>query len=128
VTLKVKPGEQKLWSVIGMDLDGLSTNAMVLHYDAHSIDVSDVVFGSALTIDAKTPPIATINRDTGTIRITSSDGKPLQFTGGGEIVSLRVRGGKAGETFLIMESPEFQNAAGATVNTAVSGGRARVEQ
>jgi len=128
VTLKVKPGEQKLWSVIGMDLDGLNTNALTLHYDAHSIDVSEVIFGSALTIDAKTPPVATINRDTGTIRITSSDGKPLQFTGGGEIVSLRVRGGKAGETFLIMESPEFQNAAGATVNTAVSGGRARVEQ
>jgi len=102
-------------------------NELVLHYDAHSIDVSEVVFGNALTIDPKTPPVTTINRDTGTIRIASSDGKPLQFAGGGDIVSLRVRGGKEGETFLILEPPDFHNGTGGSVMTAVSGGRARVE-
>jgi hypothetical protein len=127
VTLKVKPGEQKLWSVIGMDLDGLNASEMVLHYDARSIDISEVVFGSALAIDPRTPPVATINRDSGTIRITSSDGKPLQFAGGGDIVDLRVRGAKSGETYLVMEAPDFHNGAGASVVTAVSGGRARVE-
>jgi general secretion pathway protein D len=127
VTLKVKPGEQKLWSVIGMDLDGLNANELVLHYDARSIDVSEIIFGSALAIDPKTPPVATINRDTGTIRITSSDGKPLQFAGGGNIVDLRVRGSKSGETFLVMEAPDFHNGSGGSVMTAVSGGRARVE-
>jgi general secretion pathway protein D len=127
VTLNVKPGEQKLWSVIGMDLDGLSANQIVLHYDPRSIDVSEVVFGNALAFDAKTPPAATINRDTGTIKIVSTDGRPLAFAGGGDIVSLRVRGAGAGETFLVMESPDFRNARGEGVTTAVSGGRARVE-
>jgi hypothetical protein len=127
VTLKIKPGEMKVWNVVGMDLDGLNTNELVLHYDANALDVSEVVFGGALTIDPKTPPVATINRDTGTIRITSSDGKPLQFVSGGDVVSLRVRGGKSGETLLVMQPPDLQNASGVSVTAAVSGGRARVE-
>ncbi|HEV8435709.1 MAG TPA: hypothetical protein VGR95_20025, partial [Thermoanaerobaculia bacterium] len=79
VTLKINGGEQKLWNIIGMDLEGLSTDSLVLHYDRNAVDVTEVVFGEALAIDPKVPPVATINRETGTIKITSSDGKPLQF-------------------------------------------------
>ncbi|MGZ4809535.1 MAG: secretin N-terminal domain-containing protein [Thermoanaerobaculia bacterium] len=125
--LAIKPGEEKIWSVVGMDLDGLTTTEIMIHFDPHAIDVSEIGFGGALQIDPKTPPVATINRETGTVRVTSSDGKPLSFTGGGEVVMLRVRGGLSGETYLVLENPALRNGAGATIQAAVSGGRARVQ-
>jgi general secretion pathway protein D len=127
VTLPIKPGEEKLWNVVGMDLDGLNTTELLLHYDPRSLDVNEVLFGSALAIDPKAPPVATINRDAGLIRITSSDGKPLVFVSGGEVLALRVHGGLSGETFLILEQPAFHTTAGAAVVSAVTGGRAKVE-
>ena len=116
-----------MWNLVGMDLDGLSTNQILLHFDPKSIDVAEIVFGDALKIDPKTPPIATINRDNGTIRISSTDGKPLLFASGGEVLALRVRGGLLGETFLVMENPAFRDAKGIEVMSAVAGGRAKVE-
>ncbi|HKO55501.1 MAG TPA: secretin N-terminal domain-containing protein [Thermoanaerobaculia bacterium] len=127
VTLPIKPGEEKLWNVVGMDLDGLSTTELLLHYDPRSLDINEVLFGSALRIDPKAPPVATINRDAGLVRITSSDGKPLVFISGGEVMALRVHGGLSGDTFLIMEQPAFHTAAGDAVVSAVTGGRAKVE-
>lgn len=127
VNLALKPGEERLWSVVGMDLDGLTTTEMLLHYDPRSLDVSEVRFGPALSIDPKAPPIAVINRDTGTIRISSSDGKPLSFASGGEVLELRVHGGLTGETFLVMESPDLRTARGEAITSAISGGRAKVE-
>jgi len=124
--LAIKAGEEKIWPVVGMDLDGLSTDQLMLHYDARSLDVSEVGFGGALQIDPKYPPVATINRETGTIRITSSNGKPLAFAGGGEIVMLRVHGGLTGETYLVIENPGLHNGGGIDVQAAVSGGRAKV--
>ena len=125
--LAIKPGEEKVWNVVGMDLDGLSTTSLLMHYDPKSIDVSEVVFGDALKIDPKTPPVATINRDTGTIKIVSTDGKPLMFASGGEVVGLRVRGGITGETYLVMENPGFRDVKGTEVMSAVAGGKAKVE-
>jgi hypothetical protein len=123
-----KPGEEKMWDVVGMDLDGLTTKQILLHYNPMTIDVSEVVFGQALSIDLKTPPVATIDREHGTIRITSSNGKPLQFNnGGGSIASLRVRGGAPGDTYLVLEDPHLTNGAGSVVNASVSGGRAKVD-
>ncbi|HEY4639861.1 MAG TPA: secretin N-terminal domain-containing protein, partial [Thermoanaerobaculia bacterium] len=72
-----KPGEEKIWDVVGMDLDGLTTQQILLHYNPMTIDVSEVVFGPAISIDLKTPPVVTIDREHGTVRITSSNGKPL---------------------------------------------------
>ncbi|HEY2828527.1 MAG TPA: hypothetical protein VGJ88_00305, partial [Thermoanaerobaculia bacterium] len=63
----------------------------------------------------------------GTIKITSSDGKPLQFVSGGDVIGLRLRGGKSGQTSLVIEPPELRNTAGTNVMTAVTGGRAQVE-
>ena len=125
--LSVKPGEEKMWTVVGMDLDGLTTTQLVLHYDPRTIAVSDVTFGPAMQVDLKTPPAVKIDSLAGTVTITSSDGKPLQFNGGGDIAALRVRGGAPGETFLVMDSPALKNGRGEGVATAVSGGRAKVE-
>jgi len=123
-----KPGEEKMWNVVGMDLEGLSATQLLLHYNPQTLDVSEVVFGSALTIDLKTPPIATIDREHGTVRISSSNGKPLQFnSGGGEIVTLRVRGGAPGETYLVLENPNLTNGGGTVVAASVSGGHAKVD-
>jgi len=125
--LTFKPGEEKLWNVIGMDLDGLTTTQLALRYDPHSLDVSEVRFGLAIRIDPATPPVVTINREQGFVTISSSDGNPLSFNGGGEIATLRVRGGPTGESNLVMENPTFKNGRGELVASEVSGGRAKVE-
>jgi general secretion pathway protein D len=126
--LAFKPGEEKMWSVVGMDLDGLTTEQIVMHYDPKTIDVSEVVLGPAMVVDPKAPPVATIDREHGTVRITSSNGKPLQFyNGGGDIASLRVRGAAPGDTYLVLENPNLTNGNGAVVNASVSGGRAKVD-
>jgi hypothetical protein len=126
--LSFKPGEEKLWNVVGMDLDGLTTKQLLLHYNPQTLDVSEVVFGSAISIDPKTPPVVTIDREHGTVRITSSNGKPLQFNnGGGDIAALRVRGAAPGETFLVLDNPNLTNGSGTLVNASVSGGHAKVD-
>ena len=127
VRLSVKPGEAKTWVVVGMDLDGLTATELVLHYDPHTIEVSQISFGPAMNIDPRTPPAVTIDAASGTIRITSSDSRPLMFNSGGEIATLHVRGGTAGETFLVMDNPDLRNGRGEGVASAVSGGRAKVE-
>jgi len=125
--LSFKPGEEKIWNVVGMDLDGLTTKQLLLHYNPQTLDVTEVQFGPAMVIDPATPPVVTIDREQGTVRITSSNGKPLQFNnGGGEIAALRVRGGAPGDTYLVLDNPNLTNGAGALVNASVSGGQARV--
>ncbi len=126
-SLSFKPGEEKVWNVVGMDLDGLTTSQLALRYDPHALEVSEVMFGPAINFDPKTPPIVTINRELGKVTIASSDGKPLSFNGGGAIASLRVRGGITGESFLVMENPDLKNGRGEVVASEVAGGRARVE-
>lgn len=127
VHLTVKPGEERLWSVVGMDLDGLTTNQITLRYDPRTIDVTEVLFGDALQFDAKTPPVAKIDSTTGTITITSSDGKPLAFKSGGDIAALRVRGALQGDTYLVMDNPMLKNGRGEGVASSISGGHAKVE-
>ena len=56
-----------------------------------------------------------------------ADGKPLTFVGGGDILAIRVYGGNSGETFLVLESPDFHTAAGDGIVASVAGGRARVQ-
>ncbi len=127
VRLAFKPGEEKLWNVVGMDLDGLTTAQLALRYDPHALDVSEVMFGPAIKIDPKTPPVVTINREQGVVTISSSDGTPLSFNSGGEIATLRVRGGMTGESNLVMDNPSLKNGRGELVASEVSGGRAKVE-
>jgi hypothetical protein len=117
-----------MWNVVGMDLDGLTTTQLLLHYDPRTLDVSEVVFGPAMTIDPRTPPVATIDREHGTVRIAPSNGKTLQFnSGSSDILALRVRGGASGETYLVLENPNLTNGGGKVVPASVSGGHARVD-
>ncbi len=126
-TMTFTPGLEKLWAVVGMDLDGLTANQLTLHYDPTRLDISEVMFGSAIRIDPKMPPVVIIDRDHGTVKISSSDSKPLSFNGGGEIAALRVRGGLTGETSLVLEDPSLKNVRGELVASEVSGGHAKVE-
>ena len=127
VNLSMKAGERKIWTVVGMDLDGLSTDSISFRYDPRSLVVEEVMFGPAMSIDVKSPPIATIDSTSGTVRIRSSDGKPLSFRSGGELLVLRLQGIMAGDATLVLDSPELKNAKGQIVLGAISGGRARIE-
>jgi len=127
MTLAVKPGEEHLWTLVGMDLDGLTTDTMTLRFDPNSLMVTDVSFGQAMAIDIRTPPAVVISRESGTIKITSSDGKALRFNSGGDILSMRVRGGSPGESFLVVDQPSFRNQRGEAVASTVTGGRLRVQ-
>jgi general secretion pathway protein D len=128
VHLSVKPGEMRTWSVVGMDLDGLTTNQILLHFDPRTIYVTEVSFGPAMEIDPKTPPVVTIDSTKGVIRISSSNAtKPLRFASGGELAVLRVQGGLAGDTFLVLDIPDLRNGRGEVVPATVTGGRARVQ-
>lgn len=125
--LSVKPGEEKTWTIVGMDLDGLSATQLLLHYDAKTIDVSDVSFGPAMKIEISKPPVVNIDRAAGTIKISSSDGGPLRFNSGGDLVAMRVRGVLSGETYLVLENPDLKNGSGNVVASTIAGGRAKVE-
>jgi general secretion pathway protein D len=125
--LSVKPGEEKTWTIVGMDLDGLTAKQILLHFDPRTLDVSEVSFGPAMQIDLKTPPAVNIDRNTGTIKITSSDGGPLRFNSGGDIAALRVRGVLSGETYLVLENPDLKNGVGKIVASTIAGGHAKVE-
>jgi general secretion pathway protein D len=125
--ISLKPGEEKLWPLVAMDVEGLSTNQLLMHYDPQAMDVADVSFGPAMKIDPMKPPIVTIDKTNGSIRITSSDGLPLRFAAGGDLAALRIRGGMTGDTFLIIDNPGLKNGRGEAVATTVSGGQAKVQ-
>ena len=80
-----------------------------------------------MRIDVQTPPSANIDRDKGTIKISSTDGGPLRFNSGGDIAALRVRGVLSGETYLVLENPDLKNGSGSVVAATVGGGHAKVE-
>jgi len=125
--MSFKPGEEKLWTVIGMDLDGMTTNEIVMHYDPRALDVSDVSVGPAIKVDAAKPPVIKIDPASGLIRISSSDANPLTFSGGGDIAAIRVRGGMTGDSYLVIDNPSLKNGRGDGVAASVSGGHAVVQ-
>ena len=123
----LKPGETRVWDVVGMDLDGLTTPELDFRFDPRAMDVTDVTLGSAMSVDPATPPVVSIDRDAGTIRVKSTDGKPLTFVSGGEVLAIRVHGGLTGETYLVIENPTLHAKNGDAVVAAIAGGRARVQ-
>ncbi|MGZ8709425.1 MAG: hypothetical protein ACXW28_04285, partial [Thermoanaerobaculia bacterium] len=126
-SINLGPGESRLWTIVGMDLDGLNAPELVLHFNPRAMDVTDISVGSALRVDPAMPPVITVDRTAGTIRLKSSNGKPLEFVGGGDVLAIRVHGGVTGETFLVLKDPEFRTPGGTNVVAAVAGGRARVQ-
>jgi general secretion pathway protein D len=126
-SISLKPGESRLWNIVGMDIDGLNAPELVFHFNPTALDVTDVAVGSAVKVNPSLPPVITVDRTAGTIRVKSSDGQPLQFISGGDVLALRVHGGVTGETFLVMKDPELRTPAGTNVVAAVAGGRAKVQ-
>jgi len=126
-TIALSAGETKMWNVVGMDLDGLTAQELVLHFNPRAMDVTDVSVGNAVLVDPALPPVVTVDRTNGTIRVKSSNGKPLELVGGGDVLLLRVHGGVSGDTFLVMQNPELQSRNGQPVVAAVAGGRAKVQ-
>ncbi|HEV8657684.1 MAG TPA: secretin N-terminal domain-containing protein [Thermoanaerobaculia bacterium] len=126
-TLAMKAGDHTMWTVVGMDLDGLSTDRMSFRYDPHALRVEEVMFGPAMNIDPKTPPVVTIDGNGGVVKIVSSDGKPLGFRSGGEVLILRLQGILTGDAALVLDALELKNDQGQLVVGAISGGRARVQ-
>ena len=125
--MAIGPGEQKTWTIVGMDVAGLTTDTFVLRYDAHALEIMDVAFGPSFGVNPLKPPVVTIDRAAGLVRIASSDGGPLRFNSGGELLHLRVLGGTTGDTSLVVDIPQLKNGSGDVVAAAVSGGRARVQ-
>jgi general secretion pathway protein D len=126
-SITLKPGESRLWNIVGMDIDGLNAPELVFNFNPRAMDVTDVSVGSAVKVNPSLPPVITVDRTAGTIRVKSSNGKPLQFISGGDVLALRVHGGVTGETFLVMKDPELRTPAGTNVVAAVASGRAKVQ-
>jgi general secretion pathway protein D len=126
-SIQLGPGETKVWSIIGMDIEGLTTAEMTFRFDPRAMDVTDIAFGDALIVDVASPPVITVDRAKGTITVKHADGKPLAFRSGGQILGIRVHGGLSGETFLVLENLALRNESDRPVIAAVAGGRARVE-
>lgn len=125
--ISIGPGEEKVWSIVAMDVAELTIPRMILHYDPLAMDIAGFSLGTAIDINPEVPPVVSIDRTTGTVRISSSDGSMLRFRSGGEVVSFRVRGGVTGDTMMVIEPLAFSQRNGERVDVAVAGGSARVE-
>jgi hypothetical protein len=126
-SLSLGPGESKVWQIIGMDLEGLSADKLVIRFNPQGLNVSEVSLGAALQFDPSVPPSVSVDHDAGTITVRPTNGKPLAFTGGGQVLTVRVHGGMTGDTFLVMDNPAFHTASGQSVTASVASGRARVQ-
>ena len=125
--IQLGAGETKMWTVAGMDLEGLTAAELVLHFNPRAMSVTEVHIGSSVQVDPAMPPVVTVDSGSGTIRVKSSDGKPLRFVHGGEVLAIRVHGGVSGETFMVMTDPGFKTSDGAAIVASVAGGKARVQ-
>jgi general secretion pathway protein D len=125
-TLALGPGESKVWNIIGMDLDNLTVPQLVMRFDPSSLTVTDVQVGSAVLVNPSAPPVVNVDRNNGTITVKSSDGNPLSFNGGGLVLAIRVHGGMSGESFFVLDNPDFRTRAGQSIAAAVAGGRLKV--
>jgi general secretion pathway protein D len=126
-TISLGPGETRVWNIIGMDLDGLSTGELVMRYDPRAMDITDVQLGPAVFVNPAAPPAISVDRNNGTITLRPTNGQRLTFNGGGQVLAIRVHGGVTGETFLVLEAPDLRTASGQGITAAVAGGRARVQ-
>ena len=126
-SIALAAGETREWEIIGMDLDGLTTERLVLRYDPTAMSVATVGLGNALAVDPISPPAVAVDASSGTITVTPTSAQPLRFVSGGQVLVLHVTGGRSGETYLVMDNPQLRGSEGGEVMAAVSGGRARVE-
>jgi general secretion pathway protein D len=125
--IALNAGEVRVWEIVGMDLDGLQADQLLLHYNPRAMTVADVALGTALSVDPMAPPVATVDPVSGTIRVRYPDARPLSFVSGGQVLAIRVQGGDPGETYLVLENPELHTRGGEGVVAAITGGKAVVK-
>ncbi|HVT45712.1 MAG TPA: secretin N-terminal domain-containing protein [Thermoanaerobaculia bacterium] len=123
----LRPGEERSWTIVGMDLDGLRTETISLRYDPRSVMIETASVGVAMKVDPLAPPVIRVDSAAGRVVVTSSDGNPLEFLSGGEVISLRVRGTGTGQSLLVVEPIAFINRSGAAIEAAIAGGRVEVQ-
>lgn len=123
--LRLASGESRVWTIAGMDLEDVESGTIEIRYDPGVLSVADVVFGSAIAYDAAHPPAATIDDAMGSVRISSTNGEPLRFRSGGDIVTLRVTARADGETALVVAPLELRRD-GRELAASIRGGRATV--
>ncbi len=125
VTLQLAEGESRDWAVLGMDLEGLQTREIRVHYDPTRLQVIQAFPGEAVAIDAAIPVVA-IDPGRGMITLTSGGDGPLRFRSGGQVLALTVRATGAGESFVALDAVELFDANGAKVQGLTQGGRVAV--
>ncbi|MDX1584595.1 MAG: hypothetical protein R3338_13445, partial [Thermoanaerobaculia bacterium] len=121
------PNDVAIWSLVGMDLDGLVTDEIVLEYNPEAIDVTALSFGSGLDIDPNLPPSTSIDRENGIIRIRSDGGEPLRFRSGGEIAHIAFMAVLPGDSPLVISKLDLERPDGKLVAATVTGARASVD-
>lgn len=124
--LTLRTGEQKVWSLTGMDLEGLETGLISMRYDPRAVEVLSVSVGTAVKVDLLVPPVVTVDASKGLITLAPSSDQPIRFQSGGEVLALNVRG-LGGATLLAIEPIELRTANGVRVEAALTGGQAQVE-
>lgn len=125
--MQLAPNDVAVWSLVGMDLDGLSTGEIVLEFNPQAIAITALSFGSGLQVDPEMPPSTSIDRQNGVIRIRSEDGSPLRFRSGGEIAHIAFQAVLPGESPLILSSLDLVRPDGRVVAANVTGARANVD-
>ncbi|HEU5162936.1 MAG TPA: hypothetical protein VFV54_07315, partial [Thermoanaerobaculia bacterium] len=124
-TLQLAAGESRDWTIMGMDLEGLETPHIKVHYDPSAVQVIQAFPGDAILVDRALPVIA-IDPANGVITLSSGDGLPLRFRTGGQLMALTVRGTGAGESMVVLDPVVLLNASGARVEGLTQGGRVAV--
>lgn len=125
-SMSLSPNDVAVWSLVGMDLDGLVTDEIILAYNPETIDVTALTFGSGLVVDPNLPPSIMIDREEGTITIRSETG-PLHFRSGGEIAHVAFQAVLPGDTPLAISKLDLTRPDGRMIAATITGARATVD-
>lgn len=125
--MRLTPNDVAVWSLVGMDLDELVTDEIVLEYNPEAIEITALTFGSGLVVDPNLPPSIRIDRETGVIRIRSENDEPLHFRSGGEIAHVAFQAVLPGDSPLSISKLDLARPDGRLIAATITGARASVD-
>lgn len=120
-SVSITTGEARVWTIAGLDLEDVTTDAIEIRYDPSILHVADVALGSALEYVIAQPPATMLDDANGIIRITSTTGSPLRFRSGGDVAILNVSGRGAGKTSMLVITHGLSRN-GREIAASISGG------